>query len=172
MNRAIFLDRDGVVNVDYGYVFKIENLQFIDGIHDFVAQALSKDYLIVIVTNQSGIARKFFTVEDFHAFMSFMINQLLQGSDKSISYYFDGTHPDLDGPSFSRKPNPGMLLQAMKELDIDMSKSLMIGDNISDIEAGANAGIKELYLLRDFSGSDNFNQINYRVVSTFTEILL
>ena len=172
MNKAVFLDRDGVINVDYGYVYKIEDLDFVDGILEFVGRALSRGYLIVIVTNQSGLARKFFTEKEFRVFMKFMIKGLLQGSDKTITYYFDGTHPDIDGLSYTRKPNPGMLLQAQKDLNIDMSKSLLIGDNLSDIEAGAKADVSNLYLLRDYNGRGNIEGFSYRVIAGFSEIQL
>lgn len=170
MKKALFLDRDGVININHGYVSKIENLEFVDGIHDLVARALQKDYILVIVTNQSGIARKYFTEADFHKFMEHMIDDLLQGSRHSISYYFDATHPQINGPSFSRKPNPGMFLDARRDLDIDMSCSLLIGDNMSDIDAGAQAGVSNLYLLGNIFQQGEPRDFTYQIISSLSEV--
>ena len=172
MTKAIFLDRDGVINQDFGYVVAEENLQFIPGVLEFMKLAITEDYLLVIVTNQSGIARGFFTEAQFNEFMKTLINRTGFQYMKEIFYYYDSTHPDFNGYSFFRKPNPGMILQAARDLNIDLNKSILVGDNISDIQAGHKSGVGRLYLLGAVTSSLEALHGEFNLISSFTEIQL
>jgi len=144
--RALFLDRDGVINVDHGYVHRPDQFEFIDGIFDLCRHARDLGYLIVVVTNQAGIGRGLYTEQAFHALTAWMKQQFAeQGIDIAAVYFCP--HHALHGIGEykrlceRRKPNPGMLLAAARELGIDLGASMLIGDKESDIEAGRRAGL-------------------------------
>ena len=149
MQKVLFLDRDGVINVEKEYLHKIEDFEFIDGIIDLCRFYQEMGYKIIIVTNQSGIARKYYTEEDFLKLTKWMIESFNDLGISISKVYFCPHHPSISGRCECRKPNPGMLLDADKEFTIDFSQSLIIGDKERDIEAGINAGIKESYLLNE-----------------------
>lgn len=147
-NKALFLDRDGVINHDYGHVGKIENFHFIDGIFDLCKNAQDKGYLIIVVTNQSGIAKGYYSEKDFLDLTKWMENEFLKRQIKITKTYFcpyhiDGKVKEYQQDSFDRKPNPGMILKAIKEFNIDPLESILIGDNDTDIEAGKSANINK-----------------------------
>jgi D-glycero-D-manno-heptose 1,7-bisphosphate phosphatase len=150
MNRpALFLDRDGVINVDHGYVHTPEKFQFIEGIFDLVSTANRMGYLVVVVTNQAGIGRGYYSEEQFHALTYWMRARFTEHGGKIDSIYFCPYHPEhgIDEyrrESALRKPAPGMLLQAQSDLGIDMEQSILIGDKLSDITAGRAAGVGTL----------------------------
>ena len=172
LNKAIFLDRDGVINEDFGYVVTEENLQFIPGVLDFMNLAVANDYLLVIITNQSGIARGYFTETQFNQFMSTLISRTGFQYLKEVYYYYDSTHPDVSGYSFFRKPNPGMILQAARELEINLQQSILVGDNLSDVEAGFRAGVGQLYLLGEVPPLSHLEQGEFDFISSFKDITL
>ena len=153
MNRAVFLDRDGVINEDVGYIYKPEEFHFIDGIFELCRTAQELGYLLIIVTNQAGIARGHYTEEDFRDLNDWMISELRRNSVDITAVFYCPYHPECGighykRDSFDRKPHPGMIFKARDEFDIDLSKSFLIGDKDSDIEAGRNAGVGELILLK------------------------
>lgn len=144
---AAFLDRDGVLIEDCGYPHRSEHLVLIPGAAEAVRRLKSLGYLTVIVTNQSGVARGLFTEEQMHDFNALVIQRLAQGggvidavyaaphhADAVVERYRHPDHPD-------RKPNPGMLLRAIAEHEIDPAQSLMIGDQPTDVEAARRAGV-------------------------------
>lgn len=146
MNRALFLDRDGVINVEKNYVYKIEDFEFIDGIFELTKYFQDKGYLIVVITNQAGIGRGYYTEEDFHKLNDWMIEQFKKRSITITEVYYCPYHPthgigEYLKDSFERKPNPGMILKASEKYNIDLSESVLIGDKDSDIKAGEAAGI-------------------------------
>jgi D-glycero-D-manno-heptose 1,7-bisphosphate phosphatase len=147
MNKAIFLDRDGVINEDDGFVYKQEDFRFKEGIFDFCRAAQWKGYLMVICTNQSGVARGYYTERDIQALNEWMLNEFCKQGINICKVYYCPYHPDGIGEyrreSYDRKPNPGMLLKAQAEFDIDMAISIVIGDKPSDIEAGINAEVRK-----------------------------
>lgn len=143
---AIFLDRDGVINHNHGYVHKREDFDFIDGIFDLARHAYQQNYKIVVITNQAGIARGYYTEEQFHQLTDWMCQQFSAAGAPIDRVYFSPYHPtDGLGPylkdDISRKPHPGMILQAKTDLSINLSRSVLIGDMVSDIQAGNAAGI-------------------------------
>jgi D-glycero-D-manno-heptose 1,7-bisphosphate phosphatase len=146
MAKALFLDRDGIINVEKEYLYKIEDFEFIDGIIDLVKYYYDKEYKIFVVTNQSGIARKYYSNDDFLLLSSWMMQEFSKHDILISKVYHCPHHPSISGKCSCRKPNPGMLLEASIEFDIDMKQSLMIGDKERDIEAALNAGIIQTYL--------------------------
>ncbi len=147
-NKALFLDRDGVINEDHGYVYKPEQFCFIEGIFELCKQYQDQGYLIIIVTNQSGIARGFYSEEEFLHVSQWMREQFQKNGVNITHIYHCPHHPEITGSCRCRKPSAGMLLDAQKEYDIDMKNSLMIGDKERDIEAAIGAGIEDTILFR------------------------
>lgn len=155
MNRpALFLDRDGVINIDHGYVHTPEKFEFVHGIFEVVAAASRMGYLVVVVTNQAGIGRGYYTEAQFHELTDWMKARFMEHGGRIDAVYFCPYHPEHGIGSYLqksdyRKPAPGMLLLAEQELKIDMKRSLIIGDKPSDMEAGRAAGIGCLLYLSD-----------------------
>ncbi|MDR2342423.1 MAG: D-glycero-beta-D-manno-heptose 1,7-bisphosphate 7-phosphatase [Campylobacteraceae bacterium] len=141
-NRAIFLDRDGVINIDKGYVYKKEDFVFAPDVFDTLYYLQSKGYLLFVVTNQSGIARGYYTKDDFLKLTKYMIGEFTKRDIKITKLYYCPHAPEANCQC--RKPNPKMLFDAQKEFDIDMNVSWLIGDKTSDIEAGLRAGVGNL----------------------------
>ena len=144
--RALFLDRDGVINIDRGYVHLPEQCQFIDGIFDMARAFADAGYLIVIATNQAGIGRGLYGEEDFQSFMTWMKAQFRNEGIEIAAVYHCPDHPTAGiGPYRRenpwRKPGPGMILQAAKDLDLDLAESWLVGDKLSDMEAAKAAGV-------------------------------
>ena len=150
-NKAIFLDRDGVINVDVNYAHMPEQIRFVDGIFDFCSSAKALGYKLIVITNQAGIGRGYYSEETFHGLMQWMFEQFEENNAPLDAYYFCPHHPehgvgDYKKHCHCRKPQPGMITQAAREWDIDLKASLLIGDKQSDIDAAINAGIPN-YLL-------------------------
>ena len=146
MQKALFLDRDGVINVEKEYLYKKEDFELVNGIIELCSYYQSLGYLLIVVTNQSGIARGYYSEEDFLDLTKWMVEEFLHHGISLTQVYFCPHHPDISGSCKCRKPQPGMLLDAQKAFDIDMTQSLLVGDKERDIEAALNAGIKETYL--------------------------
>lgn len=143
---ALFLDRDGVINVDHGYVHHPENFEFIDGIFEVARAARARGYKLVVITNQAGIARGYYSEQQFHRLTTWMCDEFLNAAAPIDKVYFSPFHPtegigEYKKDDFSRKPNPGMLFQAQQELKLDLAESILIGDKASDIQAGMAAGV-------------------------------
>jgi D-glycero-D-manno-heptose 1,7-bisphosphate phosphatase len=149
MKPTLFLDRDGVINVDHGYVCKPEDFHFVEGIFEVVAKANRTGYWVVVVTNQAGIGRGYYSEEDFHALTAWMKARFTEHGAHIDAVYFCPFHPEhgigeYRRESDYRKPAPGMLMQAGHDLDIDFQKSLFVGDKLSDMVAGRAAGVGNL----------------------------
>ena len=147
--KAVFLDRDGVINRDFGYVGNIDKFEFKDGIFELLKFLQEKGYNLFIVTNQSGIARGYYSEDDFHNLMNWIIEKLRKKDIEIKDYQFCPHHPQITGKCECRKPKPNMILNLVKKYKIDLNSSIMIGDSLSDIEAAKNAGIKKSYLVRN-----------------------
>jgi len=145
--KALFLDRDGVVNVEKNYLHKIEDFELMDGIIDVCRHYEANGYLIIIVTNQSGISRGFYTEDDFKRLSTWMVEYFKSLGVTITHIYHCPHHENIDGQCDCRKPEPGMFLEAQRDFDIDMKHSVMIGDNERDIEAAIRAGITTNILL-------------------------
>jgi len=147
MNKALFLDRDGVINVDKVHVHLKEDFVFSEGIFDLCRKYFDAGYIIIVITNQAGIAKGLYTENDFILLTDWMTDQFLDRGIVISKVYYCPHHPDITGPCECRKPAPGMIFQAIKDFDLDISRCILIGDKESDIIAGRNAGIPESNLL-------------------------
>jgi len=146
MKKGLFLDRDGVINVEKEYLYKIKDFEFIDGIFELCQHYQNLGYMIFIVTNQSGIARGYYTEDDFTNLTQWMVEKFKERKIIIQKVYHCPHHPDINKTCTCRKPEPGMILEAKEEFGIDLEQSLMVGDKERDIEAAINAGIINTYL--------------------------
>ena len=144
--KTIFLDRDGVINKEINYLHKIEDFEFIDGVFEACQYLQSLEYKIIVITNQSGISRGFYTKNDYQIITKWMVSQFKK-NNISILDTFHCPHLPDSGCN-CRKPKPGMLLNAKNKYDIDMKKSWMIGDKETDITAAISAGITNTILVK------------------------
>jgi D-glycero-D-manno-heptose 1,7-bisphosphate phosphatase len=160
MKKALFLDRDGVINKEKEYLYKIKDFEFIDGVFETCQYFQDRGYAIVVITNQSGIARGYYTEKDFAILSSWMIETFAYHGITIHKLYHCPHHPSIHGECSCRKPNSGMIVQAQKELNIDLSNSLLVGDKISDIQAGQNVGVGECYLISTGHSIDNTKYAN------------
>ncbi len=147
MNKALFLDRDGVINKEKNYLYKIDDFEFIDGVFETCRYFQEKGYLIIIITNQAGIARGKYKEEDYSILTKWMIEEFEKENILISKVYHCPHHPDFSGECKCRKPNPGMLLDAQKDFDINLKESILVGDKNSDIEAGIKGGVGMNYLV-------------------------
>lgn len=156
LSKALFLDRDGVINRNDKYVHKKEDCHFVDGIFDLVRIARERDYKVFVVTNQGGIGRGYYTTQEHDDLATWMWEQFANKGIKAWDAYYFCTHDPSSG-CMCRKPMPGMLIKAMEEYDIDMSKSIMIGDMETDMLAAQKAGISiKILLARSNSSTANY----------------
>lgn len=139
MNKAVFLDRDGVINVDKHYVHKIEDFELKQGIIELLQYLTAQDYKLFVVTNQSGIGRGYFTEADFSKLTEHMIAVFEEQGVSFEEVYHCSCAPEEDCEC--RKPSPYMIRQGVEKYQIDVSRSWLIGDKESDIGAANNAGI-------------------------------
>jgi D-glycero-D-manno-heptose 1,7-bisphosphate phosphatase len=161
--KAVFLDRDGVINVDKGYIHRWENFEFLPGAIEAMRRFEQAGFALIVVTNQSGIARGFFSVVQYEDLTSKIRRYLThQGVHLTAIYhcphYKDGVIEDLSIQCACRKPEPGMLLQAMHDYDLDMAQSVLVGDKIADIEAARAAGVAKAFLVAP--GMDDSNLVD------------
>ena len=168
MNKAIFFDRDGTINVDKEYIHRVEDFEFerraIEGLK--ILQNLGCQ--LIIVTGQSGIGRGYYSEEDYHKFMDYMYSQLRRHNIIINGEYFCPHHPEKGIGEYKvdcdcRKPKTGMLEQAVKEFDIDLKESWVIGDKTDDIEMGRRAGCKTILVNTGKAGKDG----NYSVTPDY-----
>lgn len=142
---ALFLDRDGVINVDRAYVHRVDEFAWIPGVFDTVRVAGELGLAVIVVTNQAGIARGYYSEPDFRALTGWMESEFAAAGAPLTAVYYCPYHPDGLPPynttSPMRKPEPGMLLQAASDHALDLRRSLLIGDQESDIDAGRAAGL-------------------------------
>ena len=147
MAKALFLDRDGTIKVDTAYLYEIEKCIFIDGVFDFCRRAQELGYLIIVITNQSGIARGYYTESDFRKLTDWMNGEFARHGVTVTDVFHC---PELSGPD--RKPEPGMFLKARDKYGIDMAASVSLGDKPRDVEAGERAGVgRNLLFNGDYS---------------------
>lgn len=140
-SKALILDRDGVVNVETNYLYKIEEFEFIDGIIPLCLKFQQMNFKIIIITNQAGIARALYTERDYQYLTEWMISKFKEAGVKISEVYHCPHHPEFTGPCDCRKPKPGMFLTAKAEFDLDFSSSINVGDKETDIAAGKAAGV-------------------------------
>jgi len=145
MKKAIFLDRDGVINLEKkDYVKSIKEFQIIDNVPKAIATLKEKGFLVIVITNQSAINRKLLTVELLNKIHNHL-QKILKDNNTSIDYFYFCPHRP-DEKCKCRKPSPGMILKAAQEHNIDMNQSFMIGDSLTDIQAAEKAGCEGILL--------------------------
>jgi D-glycero-D-manno-heptose 1,7-bisphosphate phosphatase len=155
LNRAVFLDRDGTINVEKEYLHKIEDFAFIPGAPEAIKRLKDAGLLVIVVSNQSGIGRGYFDEQAVETLHEHIQAELAAYGTSIDAFYFCPHHPDKGVGEYKiscdcRKGSPGMLLQAAEEHDIDLSKSFMIGDKLADIEAGERAGCQSILVLTGY----------------------
>ena len=153
--KVIFLDRDGVINKEVGYLHKVRDFEFIDGVFDACQYFQSFGYQIIIVTNQSGIERGYYTEEDFRIITDWMLEQFKRHEVEILDVFHCPHGPESD--CNCRKPKPGMFIQANSKHNIDMKNSWMIGDKEADIKAANAAGILNTVLVKSGHEIDEKN---------------
>ena len=160
-NKVIFLDRDGVINHDLNYVYKIEDFNFIEGVFEACRCFLAKGYQIIIITNQAGIGRGYYTEQDFSILTQWMLAEFKQQGIDILDVYFCPHHPTHGIGEYlqachCRKPEPGMLLEAIKKYNISPEESILVGDKLSDIQAGKAARVERCFFVK--TGHDLLEQ--------------
>ncbi|MFX1498809.1 MAG: D-glycero-beta-D-manno-heptose 1,7-bisphosphate 7-phosphatase [Promethearchaeota archaeon] len=150
INKAIFLDRDGVINEEVNHLSDPENFQFIEGSIEALKILKSLGYLLIIISNQAGIAKGYFseaTLKEIHNKM----NRILNENNITLDdIFYCPHHPDFTGPCNCRKPNPGMILKAKDKYNIDLRESFMVGDTLNDIETGLGAKCQTVLVLTGY----------------------
>lgn len=170
--RAAFLDRDGVINRDKEYVYKVEDFEFLDGVFEACRRLDALGYKIVIVTNQSGIGRGYFSESDFHRLNEWMVKRFLEEGVTITGVYFCPDHP-VHGvgiykrESAYRKPGPQMIIEAANDHGLDLQASFVAGDKASDIQAGQAAGVGRCF----FVGNPDILPCGMRNVKTYASLL-
>ena len=153
--KTIFLDRDGVINKEVGYLHKIQDFEFINGVFDACLHFQALGYQLIIVTNQSGIGRGYYDEDAFHVVNSWMLGQFKKQGVNILDVFFCPHAPEANCDC--RKPKSGMLNQANEKHNIDMEKSWMIGDKEADVAAANSAGVKNTILVKSGHAIDEKN---------------
>lgn len=171
--RALFLDRDGVVNVEVGYLHRIEDVRFVPGIVSLCQTASRLGYRLIVVTNQAGIARGFYTEDDFLTLMEWMRAELRKQGVEFDAVYHCPYHPEHGIGQYrreheDRKPNPGMLQRGAREFGIDLTQSVMVGDRCSDIAAANTAALRQAFLIQGTEEAPCKG--NYTAVESLAEV--
>lgn len=144
-NKAVFLDRDGTINVEKGYLFRIEDFEFLPGAVEALKSVQDAGYKLIIITNQSGIARGYYTLQDFHRINNWMLETLEAKGVHINKVYFCPHHPEAAVPEFRidcdcRKPKTGLYKEAVEEFDLEISECYAIGDKIRDCSICGSGG--------------------------------
>ncbi len=171
--RALFLDRDGVVNHEVGYLHRSEEVRWVDGIVPLCRTAASLGYKLIVVTNQSGIARGYYTMNQFRDLTDWMLAELAGQGVLLDAVYCCPYHPEHGIGEYKRehedrKPGPGMLLRGAREFGLDLSASVMVGDRCSDIGAANAAGLRQAFLVQGTEAGACPGE--HRVVASLAEV--
>ena len=161
LKRAVFLDRDGTLNVDKDYLSRPEQVEIIPGTRPALRRLMDAGFLLFIVTNQSGIGRGYYTLAQMHAVNERLCTELARDGVRFEKIYFAPEAPDQ--PSRGRKPSPQFLFDARDEFGLDLAQSYMIGDKLIDLECGWNAGVKRSILVRTGYGADTEKQATEKI---------
>lgn len=151
MHKAVFLDRDGTLNPDPGYISSPDDFNIYDGVAEALARLQQAGFMLILITNQSGISRGLITLDQLEKIHAKLHNQLATAGARLDAIYYCPHHPDfpyIDGQTDCecRKPNPGMILRAIREHDIDPAVSYVIGDRSSDIKIGIKTGVTPILI--------------------------
>jgi D-glycero-D-manno-heptose 1,7-bisphosphate phosphatase len=151
--RALFLDRDGVVNEEVGYLHRAEEVRFVDGIFSLCRTAVGLGYRLIVVTNQAGIARGYYSEADFHVLMMYIRAELRAEGVELDAVYFCPFHPEHGVGEYKRehedrKPGTGMLRRGVAQFGVELNESVMVGDRCSDVAAANAGGLRQAFLIR------------------------
>lgn len=163
MNKAIFLDRDGTINIEKNYLYKIESFEFIKGVPQTIKILNENDYKAIVITNQSGVARNFYTESDIKTLHDYINNELKKYNASIDDFYYCPHHPDHK--CMCRKPNIGLFLNAIEKWNIDCNLSYVVGDKITDLIPGKKLGMKTILVETGYGKQQIFDEkfCNYRV---------
>ncbi len=155
MKRAVFIDRDGTISEEVGYINHLSRFRLFPYSAAALKQLHEDGFLAIVITNQAGVARGYFSEEMVQAIHKRMSEELEASGATLDAIYYCAHHPSVGQPPFRldcdcRKPKPGLLLRAARDLDIDLANSWMVGDRYSDIELAANAGVKSVLVLSGY----------------------
>ena len=150
--RALFLDRDGVVNEEVGYLHRADEVRFVNGIFSLCRTAAGLGYRLIVVTNQAGIARGYYSEADFEVLMEFMRGKLRAEGVELDAVYYCPFHPEHGVGRYrqeheDRKPGTGMLRRGAREFGVELSESVLVGDRCSDVGAANAAGLRQAFLM-------------------------
>lgn len=148
MKRAVFLDRDGTINEEMGYINHLSRFRLLPGVGEAIALLKSQGLKVVVVTNQSGVARKYFPASFISVVHDYMTSLLRPVGGEPDAIYVCTHAPEENCPC--RKPKPGLLLQAAAELDLDLRRSYFVGDRFNDLETAARVGAKGILVLTGY----------------------
>lgn len=153
LHRALFLDRDGIINEEVGYLHRVEDVRWVEGIFPLATTATQLGYRLVVVTNQAGIGRGLYTEDQYQALMQWMRGEFVGAGAELAGVYHCPYHPEHGEGEYrreheDRKPSPGMLRRAARDLALDLTQSVMVGDRCTDIGAANAAGVRQAFLLR------------------------
>jgi D-glycero-D-manno-heptose 1,7-bisphosphate phosphatase len=173
LGKALFLDRDGVINQEVSYLHSAEDVHWVEGIFKLCRTAAGLGYKLVVVTNQAGIGRGLYTEVQFEALMQWMRGEFVERGVALDAVYFCPYHPEQGMGEYrrehaDRKPGPGMLLRAAKDLRLDLGQSVMVGDRCSDIGAAHAGGLRQAFLLCGTETGTCAGE--YRAVKTLNEV--
>lgn len=157
LQPAIFLDRDGTINVEKNYLHRFEDWEWIPGAQAAIKMFKKSGYRVVVVSNQAGIARGMFEASDVDRLHSFVQQELACLGTTIDAFYYCPHHPDINGNCSCRKPAPGMLVQASLDLNLDLTRSWMIGDKLIDVQAGQAAGVKSMMVRTGYGVGEQKN---------------
>jgi D-glycero-D-manno-heptose 1,7-bisphosphate phosphatase len=155
--RAVFLDRDGTLNVEKNYLFRVEDWEWLPGAIEAIQMLNQLGFQVVVVTNQAGIARGLYSVQDLERLHAWVNEDLSRHGATIDAYYFCPHHPDFGVPCSCRKPEPGLLFRAAQERGIDLARSFLVGDKATDILAGIAAGCVPFLLASGYGERERGN---------------
>lgn len=156
MNRAVFLDRDGTIVVEKGYLSNPAQVEWIEGALAGLKKLCGAGFLLFIVTNQSGIGRRFYTEREMHSVNQKIVSFAAEAGVAFEKIYYAAESPET--PSYGRKPSPQFLLDAGRDYGVSLADSYMIGDKLSDLQCGWNAGVRKSILVKTGYGQKLLQQ--------------
>ncbi|MFW9936249.1 MAG: D-glycero-beta-D-manno-heptose 1,7-bisphosphate 7-phosphatase [Candidatus Thorarchaeota archaeon] len=170
-NVAIFLDRDGVINKEVNYLSNPDDFEFIPGSIEALKILKELNFLLIIITNQAGIARGFFTEESLKKIHDKMNKILQENSIKLDEIFICPHHPDFTGPCDCRKPSPGMIFKAKEKYNIDLRKSFMVGDTLKDVKTGIAANCKTVLVQTGYGQEEVIKISDFKPDFIFNNLL-
>lgn len=176
MKKVVFLDRDGTINIEKSYLHKWEDFEFEKNAIEGLKKLKNLGYEFIVVTNQSGIGRGYYTEEDLISLNNQMVKKLKEYDIEILECFYCPHHPEKGIEKYKvqcncRKPNPGMLLEGIKKYNVDINNSYMIGDKKGDLEAGKKAGLKSILVLTGY-GKNTVKDIqdNYLIANDLLDV--